>query len=406
MKIKKPTMLFASPFPPIASGISEYSSILVKELALDFDITLYMDNFRITDRSLKGFRVFKNGVDKVNFTNYDYLVYNIGNQPDFHGFIYEAALAHPGFVILHDFSLYYLFIGYHQAHNDLYSAIFRNEGVDFLRGLIHYRRHEYIRDILHCGYLASKYTLNEEMLASGNRFIVHSDYAKNKIMASGYVKEDDILRIGMIHQIEKDTKNTSREKLFKKYRVPNNKSIIAAFGMIADTKLNRETARAVLNLTEEVNKEICYIMVGEGNGVDDLLKKDTIIKTGYTSIDDFNSFIECADIVVNLRNPTRGETSASIMRALEKGKPCITNNGGWFSELPDDCVYKIELKDIENEICKAIQDLLTNKEKAKVLSEKARQYASEIGSPTKIRSNITRFLLDCSAHDKDIDPQI
>ena len=47
-------------------------------------------------------------ITNADYDKYDYLVYNVGNNPDFHSYIYEAALAHPGMIILHDYMLYYL----------------------------------------------------------------------------------------------------------------------------------------------------------------------------------------------------------------------------------------------------------------------------------------------------------
>ena len=42
-----------------------------------------------------------------------------------------------------------------------------------------------------------------------------------------------------------------------------------------------------------------------------------------------------ADVCVNLRHPTMGETSGSVIRALSLGKPLVVSDVGWFSELPE-----------------------------------------------------------------------
>ena len=41
------------------------------------------------------------------------------------------------------------------------------------------------------------------------------------------------------------------------------------------------------------------------------------------------------DVLVNLRSPTMGETSGSVIRGLSLGKPLLVSDVGWFSELPD-----------------------------------------------------------------------
>jgi glycosyltransferase involved in cell wall biosynthesis len=53
------------------------------------------------------------------------------------------------------------------------------------------------------------------------------------------------------------------------------------------------------------------------------------------------------DVLVNLRYPTMGETSGSVIRALALGQPLLVSDVGWFSELPDDAVLKVPVDDYE-----------------------------------------------------------
>ena len=390
--MNKPALLYASPFPPVKSGISEYSSILVKELEKDFDITLYTEDYEITDKSLDQFPVLRHGVDEIRFEDYQYLLYNIGNQPVYHGYIYEAALQHPGFVIMHDASIYYLFVGYHQKKDDLYSSIYCFEGASTLKDIIASRKVDPLGNIYFLHSMATRYPLFRELLSSGSKYIVHSQYAKDRLLSSGLVKEGDILKAGHINIVEKDSVLIQKKPLLEKFGIPGESVIVAAFGFIAESKLNRETIHAVRRLAQESGKPLCYVMVGEGGYVDDELTEGLIIKTGYVSIDEFNSFLEYADIVANLRYPTRGETSGAMMRALEKGKPCLANHGGWFSEIPDNCVYRISLDDMEESIYTGIKTLLTDSQRRESIVRSAKEYAKKAGSPDLIRKAIAGFI--------------
>ena len=90
------TLLYASPFPPIKSGISDYSVDLIYGLKKYFDITLLIDDYVLTDPALyQDFKVLVYGKDELKINDYDYLVYNIGNQPFYHAYIYELCLKHP-----------------------------------------------------------------------------------------------------------------------------------------------------------------------------------------------------------------------------------------------------------------------------------------------------------------------
>jgi glycosyltransferase involved in cell wall biosynthesis len=59
------------------------------------------------------------------------------------------------------------------------------------------------------------------------------------------------------------------------------------------------------------------------------------------------SLMAACDVLVNLRYPTMGETSGSVIRALSLGKPLLVSDVGWFSELPDDAVLKIPVDELE-----------------------------------------------------------
>jgi glycosyltransferase involved in cell wall biosynthesis len=53
------------------------------------------------------------------------------------------------------------------------------------------------------------------------------------------------------------------------------------------------------------------------------------------------------DVLVNLRSPTMGETSGSVIRGLALGKPMLVSDVGWFAELPDGVALKIPVDDYE-----------------------------------------------------------
>lgn len=388
--MNKPKLLYASPFPPLESGISDYSVILVDALKENFDITLFSDNYKITDEALKKFPVLKYGVDSVDFDSFDHIIYNMGNNGIFHSYIYETALKHPGVIIQHDLVIFHFIMRYYRAdRKNLYSALYSSFSV---KDFICFR--EAVRDKYENTMdFASGHPFNTELLRSGNRFITHSEYARNKILETGIVKAENVAHINLIEQIADDAVIIDREKLYKKYKVPADAAVICAFGNILETKLNRETCRAVKKFAAKSDKKLCYVMVGKGDYVDDELEDGLIIKTGYTELDEFNSFVNYADIIVNLRNPTLGETSAAMLRTLQMGKVCITNNGGWFSELPDDCVCKIELDNAERNIEKALTELLSDEDKCIRMSRNASEYVRRECSAEVICRKMTEFIV-------------
>ena len=54
---------------------------------------------------------------------------------------------------------------------------------------------------------------------------------------------------------------------------------------------------------------------------------------GFTPIEDFAGYIAASDIVLNLRYPTVGETSGSLLRALGLGRAVIVSDVGAFCRI-------------------------------------------------------------------------
>jgi glycosyltransferase involved in cell wall biosynthesis len=68
-----------------------------------------------------------------------------------------------------------------------------------------------------------------------------------------------------------------------------------------------------------------------------------------------------ADVVVNLRHPTMGETSGTVIRSLSLGKPLVVSDVGWFSELPGSVAVKVPVDDHEVETLAAALELLVTR---------------------------------------------
>ena len=236
------------------------------------------------------------------------------------------------------------------------------------------------------------YPFNKELLLSGNKIMVHSLFAKNAIIRTGYIKEDKVKCINMVEQIEDDAHLIKREILFNKFGIPTDAIIIASFGYIQITKLNYEVCEAVKNIQRKVEKKICYVMVGEGDYADEELESGKIVKTGFVTLNEFNSMMKYSDIIVNLRNPSMGETSAAMLRTLQLGKPCITNNGGWFSEVPDSCVYKVNLDGIIENLENALCILIDNQDKRVELGKSAQEFSKKAFSKDIIVGQIYDFI--------------
>lgn len=371
------------------SGISDYSEILIYGLQEHFDITLLIDDYQLENKQLyKDFNVRVYGKDKVSFNLFDHRLYNIGNNPDFHGYIYECALKNPGLIMLHDFSLYYLFVGYYKDVGNLYSKIYAIGGSNAVHRIKPFTKQGI--DLLEFKHLAPDVPLNKELICSDNKIVVHSDYTYDRVY--GVKKNENGLRkINHVDLIDKHTRFIDKRRLFSKYDIPEDFILLCSFGSIDRTKLNHVICEAVNELNGDFGNRLIYLMVGEGDYVNDYMTPG-IRKTGYVDLVEFNSFIKHCNVVINLRYPSMGETSGAVIRALSLGKPCIVSDDAWFSELPSDVVLKLANNMVLEDLSRELSHLLKNPERMKKLSEGAERYIKKDHNIEKVSREIMEFL--------------
>ena len=61
---------------------------------------------------------------------------------------------------------------------------------------------------------------------------------------------------------------------------------------------------------------------------------------GFQTLSDLDGLIAACNIILNLRSPTFGETSGTMMRAFGLGKTVVVSNNGANRELPGDICPK------------------------------------------------------------------
>jgi glycosyltransferase involved in cell wall biosynthesis len=131
--------------------------------------------------------------------------------------------------------------------------------------------------------------------------------------------------------------------------------VFGSFGIVSHTK-QLEAALLAFRALREANPHCYYLIVGEWYAqdvnvpalIDRLGLAGAVMYTGYTaSLEEFLGWITAVDVVINLRYPTIGETSAVALRALAAGRALVVYDHGWYSELPADACLKLPPLDQE-----------------------------------------------------------
>jgi glycosyltransferase involved in cell wall biosynthesis len=313
---------YYSPLPPSRSGIADYSTLLLPALRERIDVRVAQEGKRAPDA--------------------DVALYHLGNDPDAHGWILDALNERPGVVVLHEYVLHHLIAG---------ATIGRGNGRGYLDAME--RELGVAGRLLGLGVLDNllpllwetqpeRFPLSGVVLDQATGLIVHSNYVAERARAAGY--GGPLWRIPHpvwpMGEIVPAT-DVGGDPLIGCFGFLNmNKRIPQLLEAFAAYRRRRPGARLLLvgAAGERFDIERRLERLGLTEGVE---------RMDYVPEGRMWSLMAACDVLVNLRYPTMGETSGSVIRALALGKPLLVSDVGWFSELPDDVALKISVDDYE-----------------------------------------------------------
>ncbi len=146
-----------------------------------------------------------------------------------------------------------------------------------------------------------------------------------------------------------------------------------------------EQALEAFSRFSEKNRKAVYVIIGSLDETIDINKiikqynlKNKVIITGYIPFKKAVEYIYVSDVCINLRFPSTGATSASLIKSLSIGTPCIITNIPENEQFPKTCVFKIKKNNSEIEnIIKALEFLKNNPDIRETMSENAIKYIKE-----------------------------
>jgi glycosyltransferase involved in cell wall biosynthesis len=380
MSQSKLKIAYLSPVNPAQSGISDYSEELLPYLSRYARIDLYLDDgLKPTNPSLsRDFQVFPASRFKRNAAGYDTCLYHMGNSAH-HAYIYRALLEHgkQGVLVLHDFVLHHFLIGQYLNNGraqEYIKQMARRYGPD---------GENIARDVIK-GKLAEalfSYPLCEEALEAAGAVLVHSRYARALIEKQYPGKPVGVARMGvpLPHLLNRQT---ARQSL----NLPPDEFILVSLGHLNPYKRLDSALWAFRAFSREYPNSR-FVLVGSPSpnyNVKAMIKalglENRVYLAGYASDEQRAAYLAASDVCINLRYPTAGETSASLLRIMGAGRPVLVSRTGAFEELPDDTCIKVDVDDTEEELLLEYLRLLARRpELAAQLGHNARRYVAEQG---------------------------
>lgn len=332
---------FVSPLPPQQSGISEYSAELLPFLSKYFDIDLFIDPDQklADDVRLQSYTTYPWTELLARRDSYATVVYQFGNSA-FHSHMFDLEQKFPGVVVLHDFFLSGLIAHLHIPSGTFLQELDNSHGITCL---IDYQRkgNDVIWD----------WPINWRVLRYTKELIVHSAFQKQ--LLAQYFSPNCQPHINIIPQLRSATikpdaemKKLAREQL----GIPADCFTICSFGLMDKLKLNEKIIEAFFCAQRIFNRNCRLIFVGDcpktyNDQIINIMKVNGFMNcvhiTGFVDSDIYQKYLAAADVAVQLRQKSRGETSRAVLDCMANGLPVIVNAHGTFNDYKDEDVFKI-----------------------------------------------------------------
>jgi glycosyltransferase involved in cell wall biosynthesis len=362
---------FFSPMPPTRSGIADYSAALVEHL-----------------RPLVEVETFTHAAAGFDARRYDALLYQLGNNPH-HTFVYETAMTHSGVIVLHEANLHHLIADLTIRGGDWPSYLREVELDGGPEALAYAQRYvetlergpDYDLPLLH------------SILARSRGVIVHSDAVAEVARARGFT--------GPIAKIPHGawTHRTDGAAYRERLGLSAGNPLIGIFGFLKPYKRIAESLRAFRRVADQ-HPNARMILVGEAHGdlplasmVSTLGLSAYVRHVDFPPIEDFNGYLAACDVILNLRYPTVGETSGTLVRALGTGKPVVVSDVGAFREYPEGVCLKAPVDAAEGEyLVEYMRLLIERPEVACAIGARARGWVERECSWPSVAQRYTDFL--------------
>jgi predicted SAM-dependent methyltransferase len=241
--------------------------------------------------------------------------------------------------------------------------------------------------------------MTRRLLETARGVVVHSRFMEGEVRAAGFAGPVAVIPHGA--WIPEADRNRYRHRLGVDEVTP----LAGIFGFLKPYKRIPESLRAFGRLARLI-PEAKMILVGEPHAD---LPLESMIRSmglsanvrvlGFTPAQDFVGYLAACDMALNLRYPTVGESSGTLLRALGLGKAALVSEVGSFRELPDDVCLKVPVGPGEEDAIFEYLNLLASRpDVARELGARARDYVARECSWPSVARRYVEFLEEVAGH--------
>lgn len=380
---RRPRLAYVSPLPPAASGISDYSAELLPELARHYRVEAIVAQQHVTDTFVRANCAIRDVAwFRRHAHEFDRVLYHFGNS-DFHSHMFDLLRDHPGVVVLHDFFLSGIIAhrdGHEVARGTWANALLASHGWPAVSARFK------AKDL---DNVVWSYPANIEVLQQSLGVIVHGDFSR--LLAQQWYGPDAPADWRLIPHMRKPAGKVDRKAARSSLGIPEDAFVVCSFGHLGRTKLNHRLL-AAWKLSPLANDSRCrLVFVGQNEGGQygiDLTRairesaSGSIIEiTGWADSKAFRQWLAAADVGVQLRTMSRGETSGTVLDCMNYGLATIVNANGSMAELDPLALWMLPDEFTDSQLAEAIATLYADSQRRSELGIRGQQVIAERHAP-------------------------
>lgn len=333
-----PKLYIFSPLPPARNGIADYTgSIMAALMSYYTCVGVVADDAPMPELPRGASAMYVSEYRRLSaFVQEERHLFQIGNNAG-HAYIFPWLERISGVVVIHDATLAHVLdwiagkSGGSFAYHDLAGAAHGSTAREVLA--------QATASGLWFGALGQEITFLPPVIQPAQAVIVHSRLARQRVLAA-----DPAAKVHVIphfaHAEERVVSNVSVES-GTEYRLlclgfPSRAKrldlVLEALKVIRDSGVEARLIIAGEIRPEEVDLE---------SEIASRNLQDAVELLGYIPESRISELLDNADVLVNLRDPTSGESSGTLARALGAGLCTLVTDVGTYSEFPDGTVYKL-----------------------------------------------------------------
>lgn len=330
-----------TPLQPVESGISLYNEELIPLFDDRLEVDVVVDGYAPTVfRSTSKSRV----IDQSRFApeTYDLIIYQIGNNPS-HVYMLPWMERAPGLMVLHDTMLNHLQIQAAVASGTLLEyrdEMERRYGPEGLAAADRVLRGQAPDELF-------RFPMSEHLIERSKATIVHSAFARSEVLKR--VPHASVFQVphGLRLPEALDPADARRA-----LGLPEDQFLIGSVSHINPHKRIDVILRAFKQLRRTVPARLLLAgSISPGFPLRRMISHlglDQVVDVpGYVSDEEARLITAASDVIVNLRYPTAGETSGSLLHAMAAGRPVLVSRTGSFTEIPADAAIEIPVDALE-----------------------------------------------------------